>query len=84
MLDTLCEWPQIEKTRYRVDFGGLTWEVDVFAGDNAGLVVAEVEFDRDDQAIVLPDWVGAEVTDDPCYLNVNLAKRPYRSWAATA
>jgi CYTH domain-containing protein len=75
MLD-LCERPLLEKTRHRVDHGGLTWEVDVFEGDNAGLVLAEVELERADQPIDLPPWAGLEVTDDPRYYNVNLAKHP--------
>ena len=74
----MCERPLLEKTRHRVDHGGLTWEVDVFEGDNAGLVLAEVELERADQPVPLPPWAGLEVTDDPRYYNVNLAKRPLR------
>lgn len=70
----------IEKTRYKIPFGGLMWEVDVFAGENRGLVVAEVELASEDQPVELPDWVGREVTGDPRYLNVNLAKNPYSRW----
>jgi len=54
--------------------------VDEFLGDNAGLVVAEVELDSADQAIELPDWAGAEVTDDARYYNVALASHPYSQW----
>jgi adenylate cyclase len=54
--------------------------VDEFLGDNAGLVVAEVELESAGQAIVLPDWAGAEVTDDPRYYNVALASHPYSRW----
>jgi len=77
----LCEKPLIEKTRTRVRFGGLTWEIDEFGGDNRGLIVAEVELRRADQKVALPPWVGKEVTRDPRYLNANLFKKPYREWA---
>ena len=82
MLDRLCLRPLIEKTRYRIPHGGLTWEVDEFAGENAGLVVAEVELDAEDQAIALPPWVGREVTGDPRYANASLVTRPFSSWIA--
>jgi CYTH domain-containing protein len=80
MLDTLCAPPLIEKTRYRVEHAGRTWEVDVFDGENEGLSVAEIELDDEDQAFERPDWAGDEVTDDPRYLNSNLARNPYRAW----
>jgi len=76
----LCEQPIIEKTRHVVDTGGLRWEIDEFDGANRGLVVAEVELDDPDQPIELPDWVGAEVTDDPRYYNANLIAHPYSVW----
>ena len=82
MLDALCERPLIEKTRYRIEHAGLMWEVDEFRGDNAGLLIAEVELDAADQAITLPDWVGEEVTDDPRYYNANLIANPYSRWSA--
>jgi adenylate cyclase len=80
MLDNLCERPLIEKTRYRIEYQGLTWEVDEFDGDNAGLIIAEVELDEEQQAIVLPDWVGEEVTGDPRFYNSNLIANPYTTW----
>jgi CYTH domain-containing protein len=80
MLDDLCVPPLIEKTRYRVRFGGLTWEIDEFHGDNAGLVVAEVELTSPTQAVDLPPWVGREVSDDPRYFNVNLVQHPFTTW----
>jgi CYTH domain-containing protein len=80
LLDRLCERPLIEKTRYRIAHGGHTWEVDEFHGDNQGLVVAEVELASADERPSLPDWIGAEVSDDPRYLNSNLTSRPYRRW----
>jgi len=80
MLDQLCLKPLIEKTRYRVEFGGRVWEVDEFAGENQGLVVAEVELESPDQPLELPDWVGEEVTHDPRYLNANLVAHPFSRW----
>jgi adenylate cyclase len=64
----------IEKRRHIVPFGGLIWEVDVFEGRHAGLVIAEVELDSEDQAVELPGWVGAEVTHDDRYYNASLAR----------
>ena len=81
LLDTLCQPPLIEKTRYRVDYAGNTWEIDVFSGDNAGLIVAEIELSREDQPFELPPWAGREVTGDPRYLNTNLSKHPYLQWS---
>ena len=80
MLDKLCERPLIEKTRYRVEHRGLTWEIDEFDGDNAGLIIAEVELEEEDQAIMLPDWVGKEVTGDPRYYNASLIADPFTRW----
>jgi adenylate cyclase len=80
MLDDLCERPLIEKTRYKVEFAGHTWEIDEFAGDNAGLVVAELELQSVDEDFEKPDWLGEEVTDDPRYFNSNLVLRPYTTW----
>lgn len=77
----LCEGPLVEKTRYLLDHAGTRWELDVFAGDNAGLVVAEVELLSEDQVFAHPDWLGAEVTQDARYFNSNLARHPYRQWA---
>lgn len=80
MLDTLCRRPLIEKTRFEVDVDGIEWVVDVFAGENEGLIVAEIELASENQAIVAPPWVGAEVTDDPKYLNANLGEHPFKAW----
>jgi CYTH domain-containing protein len=84
MLDRLCLSPLIAKTRYRVPWQGRIWEVDVFEGDNAGLTIAEVELPSVEAALVLPPWVGREVSDDPRYFNSNLAVRPYRLWRTDA
>jgi CYTH domain-containing protein len=84
LLDDLCERPLIEKTRYRVSAGGVTWEIDEFHGDNAGLVVAEVELAREDQPFERPAWLGDEVSGDPRYFNANLVAHPFREWAEPA
>jgi adenylate cyclase len=75
MLASLCDGV-LEKVRHHVRADGVLFEIDEFGGDNAGLVVAEVELDSADQVIDLPDWIGAEVTDDARYYNVALASRP--------
>ena len=80
ILDELCERPLIEKTRYRIDYQGLVWEVDEFEGENAGLVIAEVELASADQAVSLPGWIGEEVTADPRYYNANLIANPFSRW----
>jgi CYTH domain-containing protein len=82
MLTSLCDGALIEKTRYTVRDGGREWVVDVFDGDNKGLVVAEIELGSEDEEIDLPAWAGCEVTTDPRYLNVNLVARPYSLWSA--
>ena len=64
----------LEKRRHLVPFGGLTWEIDVFEGRHAGLVIAEVELDSEEQQVELPDWVGREVTDDDRYYNASLSR----------
>lgn len=84
MLDQLCEHPLIDKVRYVVEYAGTQWEIDEFMGENAGLVVAEVELEREDQAFVTPPWLGAEVTGDPRYQNSNLARAPYSTWGRGA
>ena len=80
ILENLCVRPFIEKTRYPVKFAGADWSVDVFEGDNAGLVVAEIELLSEDQKIILPPWAGAEVTDDPRYYNSSLNAHPYSTF----
>jgi CYTH domain-containing protein len=80
MLELLCERPLIEKNRHKIQHDRMIWEVDEFFGDNAGLVIAEVELETENQAFSKPDWVGEEVTDDPRYFNASLISNPYRSW----
>ena len=76
----LCEQPIIEKTRYKIPFGGLIWEVDEFHGVNDGLVVAECELESEDQSIDKPEWIGDEVTGDSRYFNSNLIANPFTAW----
>jgi len=80
ILENICEKPILDKIRYRVKHSGFIWEVDEFLGDNAGLVIAEIELAAENQSFIKPDWVGAEVTGDPRYFNSNLIKNPYKSW----
>jgi adenylate cyclase len=75
--------PLIEKTRHYVDEQGFEWEVDEFHGANQGLVVAEIELEREDQAFPHPDWVGPEVTHLERYYNVSLVNHPYAAWTET-
>ena len=79
-LNELCEKPIIEKYRYRIPYADLVWEVDEFLGDNAGLIVAEVELSSESQAFAKPDWVGSEVTHDSRYFNANLLRHPFSTW----
>jgi adenylate cyclase len=81
MLERLCQGALIEKTRYRVPQGELEWEIDVFEGENDGLVVAEIELQSEDQSFDKPAWLGSEVTSDPRYYNANLVRHPYKDWA---
>ena len=80
ILDQLCATPFVEKTRYYVKHEGHLWEIDVFEGDNAGLVVAEIELTRDDEPFARPEWLGEEVSHDPRYYNVSLVTHPYKDW----
>lgn len=80
MLAELCEGALIEKTRYFVEYEGKVWEVDVFEGDNEGLVVAEVELGSETETFARPSWVGAEVSNDTRYYNVCLVTHPFKDW----
>lgn len=76
----LCEPGIIDKIRYRISAGPHTWEVDEFAGENAGLIVAEIELTEVDQAFDKPDWLGDEVTGDKRYYNSALKQHPFSTW----
>ena len=80
MLDTLAQPTIIEKLRHRIPFAGFVWEVDEFFGDNAGLVVAEIELEDEAQTFARPDWIGAEVTGDHRYANSALSAHPFCAW----
>ncbi|HWD89610.1 MAG TPA: CYTH domain-containing protein [Mucilaginibacter sp.] len=69
-----------EKTRYVIPFAGNDWEVDVFMGDNEGLIVAEIELDDENAEFETPDWVTKEVTDDGRYTNAVLSRYPFKNW----
>ncbi len=71
----------IEKVRYSVPVEGLLWDVDVFEGANAGLVLAEIELEHAAQDVAVPDWIGTEVTGDPKYYNSNLTYLPFSHWS---
>ncbi|QND82412.1 Uncharacterized protein ChrSV_0183 [Chromobacterium vaccinii] len=70
----------VDKLRHRIEHGGFVWEVDEFFGDNAGLVLAEIELPGEDTPFSKPDWVGEEVTEDGRYTNAYLSKNPYGRW----
>lgn len=76
----LCEKVIIDKTRYEVIVGIHVYEVDVFTGENEGLVMAEIELSSEEEAFEIPDWLGEEVTTDKRYYNSYLSKHPFRSW----
>jgi len=76
----LCDGPLVRKLRRVIVHAGATWEVDEFQGDNAGLVVAEIELASEDEAFEPPPWLGAEVTHDARYFNSSLAAAPYSTW----
>ena len=80
MLDELCDPPHIDKHRYLELHGRHTCEIDVFHGDNEGLIVAEVELSSEDDVFELPEWAGQEVSSDYRYSNATLRKSPFKHW----
>lgn len=80
LLENLCMKPLIEKIRFTICSFGQNWEIDVFLGENSGLVVAEIELEQEDQPIELPEWLGEEVSHDSKYYNANLAVNPFMKW----
>lgn len=70
----------IEKTRYKIDYQGKIWEIDIFYGDNEGLIVAEIELNSIEESYQIPGWIDREVTQDDRYFNANLSKNPYKNW----
>ena len=73
----LCKKPIIEKTRHLVLVDDKTWEIDDFAGENKGLILAEIELETEEEKVRIPSWVGEEVTQDSRYFNSNLITHPY-------
>lgn len=76
----LCEKGVIEKTRFEIPVGNHLYEVDVFYGENEGLVIAEIELSSEKEAFQKPDWLGTEVTNDERYYNAYLSKNPFKNW----
>ena len=76
----LCIGPIVEKNRHKILFEGHLWEVDEFLGENKGLIMAEVELSHPEESIILPPWIGTEVSGDSRYYNSNLSTHPYLKW----
>ncbi|ARS43120.1 adenylate cyclase [Sphingobacteriaceae bacterium GW460-11-11-14-LB5] len=71
---------ELSKTRYEITVNGKVWEIDVFLGDNKGLIVAEIELESEDEIFDVPDWVSKEVTEEEKYYNSNLTVKPFKDW----
>jgi adenylate cyclase len=80
MIDDLCIKPVISKTRYIVNHMQHTWEIDVFSGDNEGLIVAEIELSSPDETFEKSSWLGEEVSHEKRYYNACLINHPYKDW----
>ncbi|MDR0431294.1 MAG: CYTH domain-containing protein [Tannerellaceae bacterium] len=76
----LCVSGMIDKIRHYVTVGNHTWEIDVFHGDNEGLIIAEIELESENETFETPAWVGREVTADRRYYNSMLSQMPYCKW----
>ncbi|MDP3856305.1 MAG: CYTH domain-containing protein [Stagnimonas sp.] len=79
MLASLCSG-LILKTRHYLRLGPHVWEIDVFEGDNAPLIVAEIELGAEDETFDKPEWLGREITEDRRYYNHALSVTPYKTW----
>ena len=79
LLDNFAE-SVLEKIRYEILYEGKIWEVDVFSGDNSGLIVAEIELQSEDESFKIPSWIANEVTTEAKYYNSNLTINPYKNW----
>jgi len=80
IINELCSGGVVDKTRYEITHENHTWEIDIFHGQNEGLVVAEVEVQSESESVSLPKWIVKEVTGDPKYFNVSLLSNPYSQW----
>lgn len=76
----LCEDGVIDKVRYEIPFGKHLYEVDVFEGDNKGLIIAEIELEDENESFEKPNWLGEEVTGDKRYYNASLSVSSYKNW----
>ena len=76
----MCKPTIIEKVRYHESLGAHLWEIDVFSGENDGLVLAEIELQHEDESFERPEWLGEEVSMDHRYYNSSLSNKPYRKW----
>jgi adenylate cyclase len=81
MLNSLCQGGSVEKLRYRVIVDGDEWVVDEFIGQNAGLIMAEIELTTENQSFTTPEWLGKEVSHDSRYTNGALAMKPFSTWS---
>ena len=81
LLENFCQNDLIEKTRHYIENKRHTWELDVFHGNNEGLIIAEIELESEDQVFHIPSWIDCEVTDQEKYYNMNLAENPYSMWS---
>lgn len=77
---SLCEKGIITKTRYQVEAGKHVFEIDVFSGENKGLIIAEIELSHENEVFEKPAWLGKEVTQDKRYYNAYLSKNPFNTW----
>ncbi len=80
IITNLCQPPLIEKTRHFVNIQQHIWEIDEFWGENAGLIVAEIELSHVNEKFLQPSWLGLEVTGDIRYYNNQLCQQPYTTW----
>ncbi len=80
MLDSMCHKPIIDKTRFDLLHKGKKWEIDVFNGENEGLIIAEIELQSKDEEFKIPPFIDREVTDDPRYYNAYIAQHPFCTW----
>ena len=80
LLLPLCEKGVIDKIRYEVNVGKHVYEVDVFSGENDGLIMAEIELSSEDEIFEKPEWLGKEVTGDARYYNAYLSNNPFKNW----
>lgn len=79
LIDSFCT-DLIQKTRHYINYENQTWEVDVFEGQNLGLIVAEIELDDENEHYLKPNWITENVTDDRRYANSNLSLKPFLTW----